>query len=259
MKMLNTEEQLRFSVISTNNEKDCVTNLNLYQVRDYIGELLCESPLSFQPVLQEFWNEDENCLEIFMHSDNWEDDEIIQEYSHHIKKCETLGFAELDDASSTKNILEYLQVKILMTYPNWKQSVNESYFSYHIIIAHHNEPKYHVLKNPDGEGWVIGEYYTFTREYVPLEEGEEEKRLTFPTEIVAMNYVDQVLVDKHTDSADNERELLLRRNQDFVQIPMPNLSKMTIDQLRLRADIMEQTFADAFGEVEDDKDEDEDL
>lgn len=147
MKVLNTEEQLRFSVISANNEKDCVANLNLYQVRDYIGDLLCESPLSFQPVLQEFWNEDEDCLEIFMHSDNWEDEEVIQEYGHQIKKCEALGFAELDDATSTKNILEYLQVKILKTYPNWKQGVNESYFSNHIIIAHRYLLYTHKLQN----------------------------------------------------------------------------------------------------------------
>jgi hypothetical protein len=194
MKMLNTEEQLRFSVISTKKEEVCVTNLNLYQVRDYIGELLCKSPLSFQPVLQEFWNEDDDCLEIFMHSDNWEDEEVIREYSHQINKCQELGFADLDDEVSTKNILRFLQIKIVKTYPNWEQGVNESYFSNHILIAHNNEPKYHVLKNPDGEGWVIGEFYTFIKEYVPLEEGEEEKRLIFQSEIDAMDYVDFKLV-----------------------------------------------------------------
>lgn len=63
-------------------------------------------------------------------------------------------------------------------------------------MLHHNEPKYHVLKNPDGEGWVIGEYYTFTREYVPLEEGEEENRLIFQSEVDAMNYVDFKLANQ---------------------------------------------------------------
>jgi hypothetical protein len=197
--MLNTEEHLRFSVISTKNGEECVTDLNLYQVRDYIGELLCESSLSFQPVLQEFWNEDDNCLEIFMHSDNWEDEEMIVEYSHQIKKCEELGFANLDDAVSTKNILRFLQIKIVKTYPDWEKGVNESYFSNHVMIPHYNEPKYHVLKNPDGEGWVIGEFYTFIKEYVPLEEGEEEKRLIFQSEIDAMDYVDFKLVNQNSE------------------------------------------------------------
>lgn len=189
--MLIKEELIRFSVISMNNdEKELASDLNLYQVRDYIGELLCSSPLSFHPVLQEYWNEDEVFLEIFMHSDNWEDEEIIQEYNKQITKCEELGFADLDDAAATRNILNYLQVKIVQTIPNWKESVSESFFSHHILIPQLDEPKYHVLRNPDGDGWVIGEFYTFTGEYVPLEEGVEEEKLTFPTQVEAMNYVD---------------------------------------------------------------------
>jgi hypothetical protein len=47
------------------------------------------------------------------------------------------------------------------------------------------------------------------------------------------------------------REELLERNQNIVQIPMPVLSKMTNEQLRKRADILEQTFSEAFGEDDD--------
>lgn len=75
---------------------------------------------------------------------------------------------------------------------NWKQIEQESYFSYHIIVNFlgNSEPKYHVLKNPDGDGWVIGVFYSFVGgEYVPLEEDGEE-RLVFPTSEEAMNYVD---------------------------------------------------------------------
>ncbi|PKR83018.1 hypothetical protein [Heyndrickxia camelliae] len=75
---------------------------------------------------------------------------------------------------------------------NWKQTEHESYFSYHIIVSYFGdlEPKYHVLKNADGEGWVIGVFYSFIGEYVPLEEGENQ--LVFPTSKEAMNYVDMV-------------------------------------------------------------------
>lgn len=75
---------------------------------------------------------------------------------------------------------------------DWKEGDNGSYFSHHIMISYcgDDEPKYHVLKNPDGEGWVIGVFYTFIGgEYVPLEEDGEE-RLVFDTAEAAMNYVD---------------------------------------------------------------------
>jgi hypothetical protein len=73
---------------------------------------------------------------------------------------------------------------------SWKYDI-VSYFSHHILISHlgEQEPKYHVLKNPDGDGWVIGVFYTFTGEYVPLEEADEE-RLVFQTAEAAMKYVD---------------------------------------------------------------------
>jgi hypothetical protein len=56
---------------------------------------------------------------------------------------------------------------------------------------------------------------------------------------------------------ENERELLLERNQNFVQIPMPDLSIMTNEQLKLRADMLEKTFADAFGDGDDDEEDNE--
>lgn len=79
-----------------------------------------------------------------------------------------------------------------MEHTNWKQNEQGSYFSHHITVTYlgDEEPKYHVLENPDGEGWVIGVFYTFIGgEYVPLEEDGEE-RLIFSTAEEAKQYVD---------------------------------------------------------------------
>ena len=80
---------------------------------------------------------------------------------------------------------------------NWKHGEyeKESYFSSHILITYLGDeyPKYHVLRNPDGDGWVIGVFYPFIGgEYVPLEE-EGEERLIFQTCEYAMSHVDIVL------------------------------------------------------------------
>lgn len=42
------------------------------------------------------------------------------------------------------------------------------------------------------------------------------------------------------------REELIRRNQKFIQLPMPKLSEMTIEELEKRADFLEQGFVAAF-------------
>ncbi|MFD5853184.1 hypothetical protein ACFWGC_23820 [Cytobacillus pseudoceanisediminis] len=75
---------------------------------------------------------------------------------------------------------------------NWHQSETGSYFSYHITVTYsgEKEPKYHVLEMPDG--WVIGVFYGFVGEYVPLEE-EHEERLFFSTSEEAKDYIDKVL------------------------------------------------------------------
>lgn len=45
-----------------------------------------------------------------------------------------------------------------------------------------------------------------------------------------------------------ERELLIKRNQRIVSIPMPDLNNMTNEELKKRADMLEWMFADAFKE-----------
>lgn len=75
---------------------------------------------------------------------------------------------------------------------NWKQNQQGGYLSYHINVTYlgNEEPKYHVLKNPDGDGWVIGVFNHFIGgEYVPLEETGEELMI-FPTAEEAKNYID---------------------------------------------------------------------
>ena len=76
----------------------------------------------------------------------------------------------------------------------WNESDTGSYFSNHITVKYlgDEEPKYHVLLNPEDGGWVIGVFYTFIGEYVPLEE-EGEKRLVFSCSEEAQHYVDFVL------------------------------------------------------------------
>lgn len=46
----------------------------------------------------------------------------------------------------------------------------------------------------------------------------------------------------------NKREELIRRNENFVQIPMPNLGKMTDEELKKRANTLESIFEIAFDE-----------
>lgn len=52
------------------------------------------------------------------------------------------------------------------------------------------------------------------------------------------------------------RDKLIKRNENFIQLPMPNLSKMTDDELEKRANHLDYLFQIAFedsevGEVED--------
>lgn len=75
---------------------------------------------------------------------------------------------------------------------NWNQNQQGGYLSYHINVTYlgNVEPKYHVLKNPDGDGWVIVVFNSFIGgEYVPLEEAGEELMI-FPTAAEAKNYID---------------------------------------------------------------------
>lgn len=76
----------------------------------------------------------------------------------------------------------------------WSKGDLDSYFSHHITTMYLGDivPTYHVLENPDGDGWVIGMFYGFVGEYVPLEE-EGEERLVFPSAEDAMNHVDTKL------------------------------------------------------------------
>lgn len=77
-----------------------------------------------------------------------------------------------------------------MNNTNWVKS-EIGYLSNHILVSYlgDDEPRYHVLENPDGDGWVIGVFYTFIGEYAPLEE-EGEERLIFQTHEEAKEYVE---------------------------------------------------------------------
>jgi hypothetical protein len=81
-----------------------------------------------------------------------------------------------------------------MNNTNWIKGDFDNYFSNHITVKYlgDNIPKYHVLENPEGNGYVIGQFYPFVGEYVPLEEDGEE-RLVFETAEAAKNHVDNNL------------------------------------------------------------------
>lgn len=74
---------------------------------------------------------------------------------------------------------------------DWQKNENDIYYSNHILTTYLGDqlPKYNVLENPDGEGWVIGIFFGFIGEYAPLEE-ENEERLIFNTANEAMQYID---------------------------------------------------------------------
>lgn len=52
----------------------------------------------------------------------------------------------------------------------------------------------------------------------------------------------------------DKREELIKRNKNFIQLPMPNLSLMTDEELENRASMWEKLF-----EMKVDEDEDEDI
>lgn len=75
---------------------------------------------------------------------------------------------------------------------DWREEDVNRFFSYHKTITYYGDeiPKYLVLENPDGDGWIIGMFYPFIGgEYVPLEEAGDV-RLIFSTLKSAKNYVD---------------------------------------------------------------------
>ncbi|MFE8701168.1 hypothetical protein ACFYKX_11235 [Cytobacillus sp. FJAT-54145] len=108
------EDRVRFEI--RNDEGIVMGNADIYQVREFIEAALLSSELQFHPTLQEFWNEDTEELEIFMHSDNWEDEETQEQYAEKIKECEDLGFSHSDDSVATESILSYLGLSIHYTH-----------------------------------------------------------------------------------------------------------------------------------------------
>lgn len=105
------ESSLRFNLSSTTGEI-LLNEVDMYQVSDCIGELLLER-ISFSPILQPYWNENDRSLEVFMHSDNWEDEEWYEENYNSIEKCTKLGFSELCDTTASTNICSYLNLTIV--------------------------------------------------------------------------------------------------------------------------------------------------
>lgn len=103
---------------------------------------------------------------------------------------------------------------------SWLHSESESYFSRHITEGYLGDdvPKYHVLQNPDGAGWVIGQFYGFVGEYVPLEE-EGEERQTFSTAEEAMNYVESTL--------EKEQKLFLYQVEGIGELKDKNLGSFS--------------------------------
>ena len=53
-----------------------------------------------------------------------------------------------------------------------------------------------------------------------------------------------------------ERKELIKRNQEFVSLPMPDFEKMTNEQLLKRAYMLEKTFEEAFKDEDTDDDDD---
>lgn len=80
-----------------------------------------------------------------------------------------------------------------MSHTNWVQNERGGYFSNHITVSYLGEekPKYHVVQNPDGDGWVLAVFYGFIGEYVPVEKDGEEIN-AFETSEEAKKYVDMI-------------------------------------------------------------------
>lgn len=53
-----------------------------------------------------------------------------------------------------------------------------------------------------------------------------------------------------------ERKELIKRNQEFVSLPMPDFEKMTNEQLLKRAYMLEKMFEEAFKDEDTDDDDD---
>lgn len=128
---------------------------------------------------------------------------------------------------------------------NWKKNYT-NYFSYHILVNYLGDyiPKYTVLENPDGDGWVIGIFFSFIGEYAPLEE-DDEPRLVFNTEYQAKQYVDTLL-----SLSESQLEIEIAGcfqhkcgHQEIVQGPLiANDEPFTLNMFRKRASISECNF-----------------
>lgn len=80
----------------------------------------------------------------------------------------------------------------------WQLTDFGSFLSLHVLTKHYGDwyPKFSVLSNPDGPGWVVGQYYSFVGEYVPIEQDENINTLVFATAGIAMRLIDQQYNDK---------------------------------------------------------------
>lgn len=75
----------------------------------------------------------------------------------------------------------------------WKQSETGSFYSEHHLTKYLGDliPKYHVVE--ESNEWMIGIFYGYTGEYVPLDEVIDDYQLRFSTPGEAKTHVDIVL------------------------------------------------------------------
>jgi hypothetical protein len=107
-----------------------------------------------------------------------------------------------------------------------------------LVLRQHDEPK------PIGH---LEDHFPHDE----VEEGQAPVRMTF-NKVESVDVLIERL-EKVKEYMISGREDLMKRNQNFVQIPMPDLSIMTNEQLKIRADMLEKTFADAFGDDDDEE------
>lgn len=81
---------------------------------------------------------------------------------------------------------------------SWQLTDLGRYLSLHVLTKHSGDwyPKFCVISNPDGPGWLIGQYFPFVGEYVPIEQDENINTLVFATAGIAMRLIDQQYNDK---------------------------------------------------------------
>ncbi|MFV1457223.1 hypothetical protein, partial [Bacillus mycoides] len=138
------------------------------------------------PLSQALWSVESKFRTILEKSEVAESDWLVDGSFSNFKDEE--GYQKIADMLEINRLVHKQRANVGNEDVNgWKETSMGEHESCHIYVTYLGDktPEYKVISNPDGEGWVLAEFNTFTGEYTAFDDD-----VVFDTIVEAKNYVD---------------------------------------------------------------------